>query len=77
MVKLVLEEERSCRCGRCKGQYTDVLNAWYKGGNYVVPLGFANNTLARAMNNQPEDGMGEDFTAFVIAKKCKTFIKKD
>jgi len=34
----------------------------------AVPIGFANSTLVKAVHNQPKDGMGENFTSFVIPK---------
>jgi hypothetical protein len=37
-------------------------------------LGFANNSLENAIKNQPQSGIGELFTAFVIPKQCSTFI---
>ena len=75
VVRLRQEEERFCNCGKCSGQYTDEINAWYKGET-AIPLGFANSTLVVAMKNQPESGWGEHFTAFVISKQCDTFKKK-
>jgi hypothetical protein len=66
---------RSCKCGQSKGKYLkDGLNATYQGEN-AVPIGFANSTLVKAVNNQPESGMGKEFVAFVIPKKCPTFQK--
>ena len=69
------KEERFCKCGKCSGKYTDNLNAWYKGGDNVVPLGFANSSLISALRNQPKEGWGENFTAFVIPEICDTFKK--
>jgi hypothetical protein len=63
-------------CGKCKGHYIDGIYAVYSG-DCAVPLGFANSTLVKAVNNQPQSGMGENFTAFVIPKICETFIKKE
>jgi len=71
----LIKEERFCRCGKCSGKYTDDLNAWYKGGEFVVPLGFANSSLISALRNQPKEGWGENFTAFVIPEICDTFKK--
>ena len=66
--------ERSCLCGKSRGAYgTDGLHAWISGP--VIPLGFANPSFRRALQNQPETGLGKDFTAFVIQRKCDT-IKK-
>lgn len=73
VVRLIMKEERFCQCGKCSGQYTDRLNAWYKGGENVIPLGFHNRSLSVALENQPEDGWGENFKAFVIPKICDTF----
>lgn len=68
-------ETRTCKCGSCQGAYTkDNLNAWYKG-DLAVPMGFANNSLALALNTQPTEGMGKLFEAFIIPKKCPTFKK--
>ena len=72
-IGLIQDEERFCECGKCSGKYTDDLNAWYKGGEFVVPLGFANGSLVKAVYNQPKEGWGEDFSAFVIPESCTTF----
>jgi len=61
---------RFCACKKSGGQYKeDGLNAVYWGG---IPLGFANSTLVDAVENQPEEGAGREFVAFVIPKKCPT-----
>ena len=63
-------KERTCKCGRAKGKYLkDGYNAVYSGG---MPLGFNNSSLTSAMRNQPEEGMGRVFEAFVIPKSCPT-----
>lgn len=73
VVRLIQGEERFCKCGKCSGKYTDKLNAWYKGGDFVVPLGFLNGSLAKAGNKQPKEGDGESFLAVVIPERCDTF----
>lgn len=76
VVRLTTADVKSCDCGKSKGQYEeDGLHAWYSGP--CMPLGFANSTFLRALQNQPETGWGETFDAFVIEKDCPTFIKKD
>ena len=77
VVRLMQDDERFCKCGKCSGKYTDDLNAWYKGGEFVVPLGFANSSLVRSIHNQPKEGWGEKFTAFVIPESCDTFKQCD
>lgn len=67
-------EVRQCTCGKTSGKYIDNLNAEYYGG---TPLGFDNRTLVEAIKQQPNDGLGRNFTAFVIPKQCKTFIRKE
>lgn len=63
--------ERTCECGKCKGRYLDDgLHAVVEGP--VIPLGYANRTFVFALKNQPEEGMGKEFTAFVIPRKCPT-----
>ncbi len=63
-----------CNCGASKGWYAnDALNAIIQGE--AVLLGFDNPSLMAALHNQPEDGTGEVFTAFVIPKDCPTVTK--
>ena len=62
---------RSCKCGMAKGRYLNDIDAEYSGPS-AVPLGFSNSTLVRAIDNQPEDGLGSEFIAFVIPKECPT-----
>jgi len=66
---------RSCECEVSHGYYTDALNAVYGGS--AVPLGFANSSLVKAVQNQPDKGMGECFEAFVIPKSCPTFQERE
>jgi hypothetical protein len=75
VISLTPEEERFCKCKNVHGKYTDSLNAVYSGD--AIPIGFNNNTFAYALKNQPDNGMGENFDAFVIPKKCDTFRKVD
>ena len=66
--------ERFCDCEASWGYYeNDGLIAHY--GGFAVPLGFANRTLVQAIKNQPDEGMGKRFEAFVIPKSCPTFTK--
>jgi len=53
------------------GHYIDDINAVYKG-EFAVPIGINNSTLVDAIKNQPRDGWGEKFEAFVIPKSCET-----
>lgn len=66
-------KEKKCSCGKSGGQYIDELNAVYWGK--CIPLGITNNSFIDAANNQPESGMGKEFTAFVIPRECDTFTK--
>lgn len=68
----LIDVKRTCKCGKVGGKYTDNVNAIYFG-EMAVPIGFANTTLVKAVHNQPKDGMGKDFTAFVIPKKCPSY----
>jgi hypothetical protein len=65
---------RQCKCGAVKGKYLDEINAVYSGG---YPIGFSNPSLVKALLNQPERGLGSNFTAFVIPKDCPTMVKKE
>ena len=72
VVRLSEDEKRICECGKVGGKYIDDLNAVYFG-EMAVPIGFANSSLVNAIYNQPEEGMGETFNAFVIPKVCPTY----
>lgn len=67
---------RTCECGKAGGRYLNDLDAEYFGSS-AVPIGFANGSLVDAVFKQPEKGMGQTFTAFVIPKECPTFVKLD
>jgi hypothetical protein len=70
----LIEVKRYCFCARAYGQYLqDGLNA--EIGGIAVPLGFANPSFKHALENQPEEGAGFVFEAFVIPKKCDTITK--
>lgn len=60
---------RSCKCGKATGKYVDKLNVVHTGG---IPLGFANSSLQKAIDNRPQFGMGATFEAFVIPQNCPT-----
>lgn len=65
---------RTCKCGCCSGRYlSDDYHAEYCGKE-AIPIGFANSSLVKAVQNQPEEGRGEVFEAFIIPKKCPTMI---
>lgn len=77
--KLLVETTRGCQCGKSWGRYTDNLNAVY-GGDAVM-LGFANSSLAHALNAQrqvgdPADGWGRKFEAFIIPESAPT-VKRE
>ncbi|EOR25791.1 MULTISPECIES: hypothetical protein [Bacillaceae] len=67
--------EKSCSCGRSKGKYINQQLAEYTG-EFALPLGFTNSSLIQAIKHQPNEGMGKEFTAFVIPKNCETFFKR-
>lgn len=67
--------EKSCRCGRSKGKYINQQLAEYTG-EFTMPLGFSNSSLIQAIKDQPNEGLGKEFTAFVVPKKCETFFKR-
>lgn len=68
----LIDIKRTCKCGSCGGRYIDDVNAIYFG-IVATPIGFANNTLLDAIRKQPNSGMGENFTAFVIPKLCPSY----
>ena len=70
--KLSDHETRHCKCRATWGKYlSDKYTAEYYG-EYAIPLGFANSSLREALANQPLEGDGKVFTAFVIPQNCPT-----
>lgn len=76
VIRLIPERARHCSCRRSGGVYIDGINAVIWGN--TMPLGFDNKSLAAAIMNQPDEGLGMRFEAFVIPKKCPSLevIKK-
>ena len=68
----LIDVKRTCKCGKIGGRDIDDINAVYFG-KMAVPIGFENGTLVKAVHNQPKNGMGKNFTAFVIPKICSTY----
>jgi hypothetical protein len=66
-------KEKSCECGEISGKAIDNINIEYKGN--AIPLGISNSSFLVALKNQPFIGLGFEFKAFIIPKKCST-IKK-
>ena len=73
VIKLTYDE-RTCKCGSVGGKYVDNINVEYYG-DLAVLLGFNNSSLRNAVINQPDNGMGKEFIAFVMPKKIKTAKK--
>lgn len=66
---------RSCECGNLTvTPHPDNITVEYSGDN-VIPIGFNNSSFLLAAKNQPEDGWGKSFEAFIIPKQTKTIIK--
>ena len=75
VVKLAFDA-RSCECEASHGYYkADGLNAVYSG--LAVPLGFANHSFQAAILDQPDEGMGGRFEAFIIPKSCPTCWREE
>jgi len=73
-VRKLLKEGTTCQCGKSGGHYfEDGIHAEYWGD--CVPIGFSNISFGCAVANQPEEGQGEYFDAFVIPKECGTMKK--
>lgn len=67
---------KECSCRKTKGKYIENLNAIYDGDS-AMPIGISNPSLNEATLNQPDEGMGKEFTVFTIPKNCPTFIKEN
>lgn len=76
VIRLIQSEVRTCKCGNAGGKYLNELDAVYFG-EFAIPLGFQNSSVVQAIRSQPENGLGVEFTAFVIPKECPTFKRVD
>lgn len=69
------KETRYCKCGdvrvECLNELDIIVTATEE---WAIPIGFNNTSFVRAVAGQPEEGMGKDFTAFVIPKKCSSIV---
>ena len=77
IVRPLIGIKRYCQCGCCTiiGQHDNVTVSYT--GEKAVILGIKNSSLIQAVANQPDEGMGKDFVAFVVPKKCITTIKNN
>ena len=75
--KLAVGRTRSCMCGNCSGRYLDDKYRAEISGESAIPIGFNNRSLATALRDQPSEGMGRRFEAFVIPKECATIQVKE
>lgn len=60
---------RRCQCGKSAGRY-DRHGIEGEFAGEAVPLGIVNESLVAALQNRPDSGKGERFTAFVIPKEA-------
>jgi len=59
-----------CNCQNSGGQYIDNINAEIWGN--AIPLGFRVRDFRQAIANQPLEGMGREFLAFIIPMNCSS-----
>ena len=69
-VRRLTRRKRKCSCGQAWGRYVNDLEA--EVGGTAVPLGIAWSSFNYALRHRPKEGMGGEFVAFVIPKKCDT-----
>jgi hypothetical protein len=76
IVRPLIGIERKCQCGLCSihGLH-DGVTVQYSGEKAIL-FGIKNSSFIQAIHNQPSEGMGMDFTAFVLPKNCQSVIKK-
>ena len=61
-------EKRFCECRKCWGYYVNTVDA--EISKDAIPIGIANSSMIRAIDNRPDSGWGETFEAFVIPREC-------
>lgn len=59
------KELRSCSCGKSQGRYTED-GTKCQISEAAIPLGIANDTLRRGMENRPQEGLGFRLDSLVL-----------
>lgn len=78
-IRKINKIETSCECGLVKAQYIDNVKCEWNGEGFI--LGFSNPSLITALRAQQNegdhpDGMGREFTAFIIPRSAPSIIIK-
>jgi hypothetical protein len=64
---------RRCSCHRTKGKYiSDVLA---RISPDAIPLEIADSSFKEAIALRPDEGLGVEFTAFVIPRDCESIMQ--
>ena len=74
IVRLIEIDRKNCDCEASWGYYKDDLNAVY--GGEAIPIAILNSSIISAIGNQPEEGDGRRFDAFIVPKQCDTFKRE-
>lgn len=70
-IQALTQAVRVCHCGKSGGHYTSDITAVYWGPSQL--LGISNNSFLRALSADfPENGMGKEFTAFIIPSNAQS-----
>ena len=72
IVRLRVNQIRSCQCGKCSGEYVD--KKLVRVSENAILIGFDNPSLKKALKHIPDDGQGEQFVAFIIPRKCDCVV---
>jgi hypothetical protein len=66
---------RFCKCTKSYGRYVNNISAEFAGP--CVPIGISNQSLSKAIRDQPLFGLGKIFEAFTVPIVSKTFKRME
>jgi hypothetical protein len=61
---------KRCSCHRTTGKYISEFLA--RISSDAIPLGISNSSFEEALALRPDEGIGVEFTAFVIPRNCQS-----
>jgi len=74
-------ELKTCKCGKCMGKYLEDEYSRTHGiaefAGDCFPIVFKNDSLVDALQNQPKDGRGVEFIAFIASDESILFRRND
>lgn len=73
-VLLIRPDRRVCSCGKSAAVLLDSRLKAKIEGPEAIPLGINNHSFSQAFLARPDEGVGSEFSGFVIPKQCENVV---